>query len=56
MKRSMPEIERELAVLIKHSEDLKADARGLAKRADVIRRKARLAADLVAKASKKIKG
>jgi hypothetical protein len=46
MKRSMAEIERELAVLIKHSEDLKADARGLAKRADVIRRKARLARTL----------
>jgi hypothetical protein len=55
MKRSMAEIERELAALIKHSEELKADARELAERADVIRRKVRQAADLVAKAFKKTK-
>ena len=49
MKRSMAVIERELAALIKHSEVLHADARELAKRAEVIRQKARHAVDLIAK-------
>jgi hypothetical protein len=49
----MAAIERELAALIQYSQHLKVDARELAKRAEVVRRKAQQTVALIAKTLKK---